>query len=287
MKKPFFTVYNDFILFANKTLTQIESLFTSAGQTKHEYSKNTDSNLFVNNGFYFKLNKFDNTSVPQITLSTQDLSSQISVKYYSDSKRTQYDLKSSQIDSTNLVSYKITNSVFCLKESEVTYSSDYSFLTDVLSLEGTTINKTTLIPTKSKSKPLFDKTSISNPTAQTPALEIGNSSKEMKSYLDDIASTKIGTIIDKISVTKKLDTETMLQFQMLYLNQMSEQFLVPVVQFEVYNPVMRKWSKFDPTNQATSYLARTTYVNNSNIFLTNKVVPPLTNTYFIVQLQTS
>jgi hypothetical protein len=292
-RKVSFTVYNDFILFAKTALMQIENLFISAGQTKFEYSKNTDIISFAKNGFYFKVNDFSDInfpsiSVPKLSINTQELQSEISVKYYTDSEKKQYSLQSSAVDSTNLVSYKITNGVFCLKETEVVYSSQYSFLTDTLNLEGTTISKTNLLSNKQDIKPLFDKTSISNSTAQQPALAIPNSSKEMKLYSDDIKNTKIGTIINKISTTKQLDTETTLQFQMIYLNQMNDSFLVPQVKIEIYNPFLKQWTSFNSTGNitTTTYLARTIYIENNNIFSTNKLAPPLTNKYFIVDTQT-
>lgn len=288
-RKVSYLVYNDFILFAKKGLTQLEGIFTSAGQHNTQYNKDSETIQFVKNDFYFQLNDYDRTSkLPKLSLTTQEMQSEISTKYYTDSDKKRYNLKSSVVDSTNVVSYKIANSVFCLKQPEVTYSSEYSFLSDVLSLEGTTIEKTNLISKKQDTKSIFDKTSISNDVVQKPALQIGNSSKEMKPYLNSVQSTKIGTLIDKINTSKQIDTETMLQFQMLYLNQMSDSFLIPQIKIEVYDHISKQWKSFSTANGATNtYLARTTYIQNNNIFSNNKVVPPITNKYFIVETKTA
>lgn len=291
-KNSTYQIHFDFIQYVKSLLPTFESIFTNQKLQTTQLSKNSDKIFYKNNEFYFKFNDFDSSKLsPMLTTELKSVTDEISVKYFVESNNNslrEYDLESSQIDSSNPVTFKIINSSVVLGNDNIGYSPDYDLSSNFFESQGGTIKTITALSSKKSdvATSLFSKTSVNIDNFQKPASVTLDSKKEIKKSLDQIGSKKITNIVDTSKSAKKSDTQTTFLFQTTFLNDINKEFLIPKINIQLYDPITNEWRSADNLqNNGKTYLARTNYIQKNNIFYSNKVAPPIINEYFVLKLK--
>lgn len=272
------TTYNDFISFVNISMTQIEQYFISYNQTKTTFIKNDKKVNFKLKDFFF----------------TRDIKTSNLIKYYNEYSKNnsidQYDLQmeDSTIDSTNNVSYKIINSVLNCMNDQYTYDTNYEQLSNLVEMKGTTIEAVTDI-TNILTKELFASSNTTNSVIQKATSTNKSTKKQLSQSTEDRKSSLISNILNKISDTNSTLTDSLLKFQIYFLNDMEKEFLVPQISTVFYDVKTKQWQNLSLSNTKgnKSYLAKTIYSVGTNIFSTNKLVPVIEEEYFILIITNS
>lgn len=282
-----YALHIEFITIAKKILLQIENIIKNTQPIKKNYIFTSKKAEFKNYSDWFEnsLTKENNKS----TLTTT-FSSRTNNKSTTKSEVTKYNLNNSIIDYTTEVGYKIVNEFIKIKNESFDFSSTSANLISTINeFEGTTIEKIVelqqLNTKKLSSSTLFNKTSITNETATKPGGTVKSSFKQAEiSSRTNIES--INSTIKNIEITKKIDSNISLPFQMSTQTNMTTESLVPKVQVQLYDVAEQKWFTYDENRasslqQSKTYLARTNYMKGNDIFTKENIEIPTSNEYFI------
>jgi len=287
--KSTFQIHVDFVFIVKQILSQIESLFLSAGYTRQTYEKYSSNIDFVNKNYYFKVQDFDASSTtPTLSVTRQTFNLQPSTKYYVDGN-IQYNLlnQNFNLDLTNEVGFKIVNALINLEREEITYNSQNSLMSIIYEQQGTTIEKIVSLQEKNVSKKpisLFAKSSTLNDTAQSPATKITNFNKENSYSKQQQNSNNIQNLVNNVKVQNQVDTQKELEFQTSFFDNMSYDVVIPKTKTQFYLPNKNEWSDTLSNTQINTYLARTIYRKSGDIFTRKDLEPPLANKYFIFKV---
>lgn len=259
-------MYNDFFNFMNIYMPQFEDYFTSYAMVKTSYSKNSTSKKLDIKDFYFSKNASDYTKINFYN------------EYDTSNKVLSYDLTTGSIDMNNPISYKIINSVLNLTNDQSSYSSTTSYIDNLLNFEGTTIEYSTDKKSNKRTISLFSDSNSTNPTLQKPS----NVKVDAK---EQVNLASFGELINDIIATTS--DFARLKFLLYFLDDISKDSLVPNISTNVYDTKTKQWKDINSvvsklTN--TTYLAKTIYNKENNIFSKNNIIPPINEEYFILQI---
>ena len=290
-KKTTFAVCNDFIFYANNTMNQIGQFFDSIGSTQSSYTKTSNLIMFQNKMSYHTLDKAT-TIKPYPTIEKEKLDDfpkskdNFSFKYFVDVNK-EYDVDSLKIDEKSEVSYKIINSV--IASTQITYSSVYSLLDSIYDELGVVINtvEKTEKDLKIKTNQAYTKSSTVITRFQKPADSVTDAKKEISLSSLQVDSTKIVEIAAKANTSISKNSESTFKFELYYLNKINKEFLIPQARIEIYNTLTNKFNDVKTLAEATgTYFARTTCIEDkSNVYFTNKSLPTISNTYFVLRFK--
>jgi hypothetical protein len=269
-------VFNDFLSYVNKCLIQFNTFFETYSYKNFSYSK-TSGPITVNKTDYFFEKDDTNTKI----------------KNYCEYKYPQvyrYDLESSPIDSTNIVTYKIINAVSNLVDGLISYSDTYSLINTFLEAKGTTIEISSVASTENKkTKSLFKNTQTINDSILRPAISTTNSNKQIANSVNTIEKQKITNIIKNIDITNQLDYLTILNFELNFLSTITDDYMIPTIKTLVFDTSKFQWIEVEKINNvaAKTYLAKTSYSKRNDIFNSTNTVPPISKNLFITTIEST
>lgn len=269
-------VYNDFISYVTQTLSQVEQFLVSYGNSVSSYSKNSKVLNFKTNDYYFDRANTDESGYETIKFYNEVNNSSI--------KR--YDLSSSPIDQTNEITYKIINSVLNLSDGQYSYLPNNECISNLLELEGTIVyknNEKAKIQSSTQAIDIFGSSNTNNETIGRVRVSELNSKKQYNLSKQQIENSQLKNIIINFK-------DAMIKFQLYFLDEMRNEFLIPKITTVVYNVKTKQWINLSSINKrktSSTYLAKTIYKvenNKKNIYSYNGVVPPINEEYFVLQI---
>lgn len=269
-QKATLSYYNDFLYFVERCMLQFEAFFSSFSGARKVYEKQSSSINFKKYDFYFSKDT-DNENINYFNEINASLNT---IK--------KYDILTNELDRTNTVSYKLINTVINLNNNQISYSQDYSLLSNLLESSGVTIDKS--LSSTSREKSLFSKSSIVNNVLTKPATSVIDAKKQKSKSTFDLESTSIDNIVNKVTVTDTFDYDTLLKFQLYFLSDINSNYLIPKLKILLFTLDRFEWARLEDTKLPIkyAYLAKTIVdENEANIFTDNNLIPPINNEYFI------